>query len=116
MVESPRRGEIYWVDFRIPIGSEQGHKRPALVVQNDAGNQTAGTTIVVPITSRFREKEYRFHVMLPEGLLPKPGVVLCEQLRTVAKERLEPERLACCDARTMQAVDEALEVSLGLFQ
>ena len=30
-----KRGEIYWVDFGKTKGSEQGGKRPALVVQNN---------------------------------------------------------------------------------
>lgn len=34
-----KRGEIYWVDFGKTKGSEQGGKRPALVVQNNIGNK-----------------------------------------------------------------------------
>lgn len=35
---APRRGEIWYVDFDPARGSEEGGKRPALVIQNDAGN------------------------------------------------------------------------------
>src|SRR5438046_562750 len=38
-----RRGEIYWVDFDPPRGSEQGGVRAALGVQNDLGNQHSTT-------------------------------------------------------------------------
>jgi mRNA interferase MazF len=34
-----RRGEIYWVEFDPVKGSEQSGLRPALVVQQDVGNQ-----------------------------------------------------------------------------
>ena len=44
-----KRGEIYWVDFGKTKGSEQGGKRPALVVQNNIGNKHSPTTIVVAI-------------------------------------------------------------------
>ena len=39
-----KRGEIYWVDFGKTKGSEQGGKRPALVVQNNIGNKHSPTT------------------------------------------------------------------------
>ena len=49
-----RRGEIYWVDFGTPRGSEQAGKRPALVIQNDVGNESSPTTIVAGITSKIK--------------------------------------------------------------
>jgi mRNA interferase MazF len=49
------QGELYWVDFGEPIGSEPGFVRPAVVVQNDASNeQNMGTVIVCPVTSNVR--------------------------------------------------------------
>ena len=109
-----RRGGIYYVDFEPVRGSEQGMVRPALVVQNDVGNAASGTTIVAAITSRIPTRRYPFHVWLPEGLLPKPSVVMCEQLRTVSRERFVSEAIAHCDARLMHQVDAALLVSLGI--
>jgi mRNA interferase MazF len=46
------RGEIWWIDFGDPVGSEPGYKRPALVIQNNRlNNARLATTIVLPITS-----------------------------------------------------------------
>jgi mRNA interferase MazF len=47
----PRRGEVWLVDFSPSRGSEQRGLRPALVIQNDVGNEYAATTIVAAITS-----------------------------------------------------------------
>jgi mRNA interferase MazF len=49
------RGEIWWADFGIPFGSEAGFRRPVLVVQNDAFNESRIKTIVVlPLTTNLR--------------------------------------------------------------
>ncbi len=42
------------VNFSPGRGSEQRGLRPALIIQNDAGNQYAATTIIAAITSRIR--------------------------------------------------------------
>jgi mRNA interferase MazF len=40
------RGEIWWVDFGAPFGSESGYERPALVLQVDAFNRSLIQTVV----------------------------------------------------------------------
>jgi mRNA interferase MazF len=84
------------------------------VVQNDAGNRNASTTIVVTVTSRLAGLEYPFVVPVPPGALPRPSVVNCAHIRTVDKSRLRPGRIAVLDAATMARVDDALRASLGL--
>ncbi len=109
------RGCIYWVDFDPVRGSEQGKRRPALVVQNNVGNLTADTTIVVAISSRIPSKPYPMHVRL-DGVLRKPGIVMCEQIRTVSLERVEPRAIAELPEEVMARVEDALRHSLGLSQ
>lgn len=109
-----RRGEIYWVDFGVGLGSEQSGVRPALVVQNDAGNANSSTTIVAMITSRGMRKPYPFHVPLQAGILPKASTVLCEQVRTVDRRRFSGEPMVRLPPELMAEVDEALRLSLGL--
>ena len=46
----PRRGDVWMVNFNPGRGSERRGLRPALVIQNDVGNQYAATTIVAAIT------------------------------------------------------------------
>lgn len=113
MVSEPRRGQIYWVDFSPGRGSEQAGVRPALVVQNEIGNRASATMIVAAVTSRLPSTEYPFLVRLPDDLLPKPSVVKCDQLMTVATPRLGT-LLATVPPDVMARVDEALLVSLGV--
>jgi mRNA interferase MazF len=34
-----KRGDIYYADLNPVVGSEQGDRRPVLIVQNDTGNK-----------------------------------------------------------------------------
>lgn len=109
-----RRGFIYLVDLDPVPGGGREKRRPMLVVQNDLGNSLGSTTIVVALSSRLPSREYPFHVALPADVLGRPGVVMCEQLRTVEIVRVDPEPLAQCPPGVMSQVEKALKHSLGL--
>jgi mRNA interferase MazF len=110
-----RRGDIYWVDFGTPRGSEQGGRRPALIVQNDVGNLSSTTIIIAAITTK-RKGFYPFHVEVSavESGLPQDSTILLEQLLTINKDRLL-ERVGRLSNLKLKEVDEALKVSLGIF-
>ena len=57
------RGDLYWVDFGVPVGSAAGFRRPALVLQSDEYNATAlNTVVVVPFTSNLNLVDYKTNV------------------------------------------------------
>ena len=115
MVALPRirRGCIYWVDFDLVRGSEQGKTRPALVIQNNMGNLTSKTTTVVPLSSRIPSKDYPFVVILLEGFDGTPAVILCQHIRTVSIDRIDPKVLGELSSETMDKVEEAIRHQLG---
>jgi mRNA interferase MazF len=108
-----RRGEIWVVNFNPGRGSEQQGIRPALVIQNDVGNQYAATTIVAAITTT--RKKYPVTVLLErqEGGLTEPSMVNLAQLLTIDKSRLL-KRLGALIPEKLRAVDAAIQISLGL--
>jgi mRNA interferase MazF len=108
-----KRGGIHLLDLGPDVGG-QPRKRPVLVVQNDQGNQAASTTVVVSLTSVVPSELFPFQVQLPAGVLGKPGVIHCEQIKTVSMDRVEPEAVSQCSPEVMAQVDEALRLSLGL--
>ncbi len=107
------RGDIYRADLNPVMGSEQGGIRPVLVIQNDIGNKHSPTVIVAAITSR--DKPYLPTHILLTGLqtLGRNSIALLEQIRTIDKSRLT-EYIGSVGAETMEAVDAALAVSVGL--
>jgi mRNA interferase MazF len=114
-VVRPKRGEVYLVTFDPTMGAEIQKTRPALVVQNDIANRHSPITIVAAITSQFDEPLYPTEVLIqpPEGGVTIPSVVLLNQIRSIDKRRLV-RRLGILTPATMEWVDRAILVSLGL--
>lgn len=109
-----RRGDIFSVDLEPAQGAEQGKVRPALVIQNDIGNRYSPTIIVAAITSGGQTRfDVNVVVKAPEGGLRNDSTILLNQIRTVDKMRLG-RYWGYVSPRTMDAVDEALKISLGL--
>ncbi|AUT03856.1 hypothetical protein CLI64_27615 [Nostoc sp. CENA543] len=46
-----KRGEIYYADLSLTLGSEMGKLRPVLIVSNDISNRVATTVTILPLTS-----------------------------------------------------------------
>lgn len=113
----PRRGEVFLVDFEPILGAEIGKTRPALILQNDVGNRHASTTIVAALSSALRGPRYPTEVLIrsPEGGLERDSLVRLDHIRTVDKARLL-RRLGVLQGPTMEEVDRAVEVSLGLVE
>jgi mRNA interferase MazF len=115
---APRRGEIWYVDFDPARGSEQGGKRPALVIQNDAGNlsERYPNTIVLAMTTKG--KEIPFHVLVrpgPGARIRETSWVKCEQIFTIPKLRLVGEGPSGRVTREeLKRVEVAVMLSLGV--
>jgi len=115
MARQCQRGDIFTVDFEPVRGHEQGKVRPALVIQNDIGNQYSPTTIVAAITSGERARyDVNVEIKAPEGGLIRDSLVLLNQIRTVDKPRLG-RCWGHLSEETMVRVDEALKISVGLI-
>ncbi len=114
-VITPKRGEVYLVNFDPTIGAEIRKTRPALVIQNDIAKRHSPVTIVCAITSQYEEPLYPTETLLspPEGGMKLQSVVLANQVRSVDKQRLV-KRLGTVRPETMLRVDRALRLSLGL--
>ena len=83
------RGDLFFANLNPVKGSEQGGKRPVVILQNDVGNKFSPTVIVAAITSRTRKKaNMPTHVPLDNAALEKDSQVLLEQIRTLDKTRL----------------------------
>ena len=86
-----KRGEIWWADLPDPAGSGPGFRRPVLVVQQDAFNDSAiSTVVVVVITRNLRLAEAPGNVMLPKRStgLPHDSVANISQIITIDKRFL----------------------------
>lgn len=110
------RGDVYLADLFGNTGSEQGGKRPVLVIQNDIGNRFSSTVIVAAITAQIKKVSQPTHVAASAVVneLDYDSVVLMEQIRTIDKARLI-EKVTHFDEKTMEQVNYAIMVSVGLI-
>lgn len=107
-----KRGDVIMVDFGERPGYEQDGIRPAIVVQNDIGNEHSPTTIVAPFTAKKgREVELPIHVT---GIqLKRTSMALLEQVTTIDKSRIIGH-ITQVDDDTLNQIDEKLRVALAL--
>lgn len=109
----PRRGEVWTVNFNPGRGSEQRGLRPALVVQNDVGNEYAATTIVAAMTTTIKIYPVTVPLKKGEGGLSQPSMVNLAQILTVDKSRLR-RRLGILSAERLAMVDAAIRIGLDV--
>ena len=91
MSKLPKRGEIWLLDWSPARGSEQAGFRPALIIQTDAANSNPGYPNIIVLAISTKGKTVPFHIALKPNRsngLTEASFVKCEQVLTVAKERL----------------------------
>lgn len=112
-----KRGDIFVADLSPNKGCELGGKRPVLIIQNDIGNRFSPTVIVAAITAQIQKAKLPTHVEIradETNNFDKDSVILTESIRTIDKQRLM-EKVTTLDDSEMDKVDQALMLSLGLF-
>jgi mRNA interferase MazF len=114
---SPRRGEIWDVNWSPGRGAEQQGTRPALIIQNDRGNASPTYPLTVVASMSRTERDLPLHVRIAptaENGLTNYTDVKCEQVMTIEKSRLLRRRGAIT-SEELGRVDLALRVSLNLL-
>lgn len=110
------RGEVWWVDFGAPTGSEPAKRRPAVVVSDDRFNRSKINTVtVVAVTSNLQLGGRPGNIVLPKGTagLDRRSVVNVTQLATVDRRRLV-DRSGTLGRADIRRVDDGLRLALHL--
>jgi len=111
-----KRGDIYFADLGANnVGCEQSGTRPVVVVQNNIGNRFSPTIIVACITSRIFKNPIPTHIHINANLynLDTDSLILCEQLKTIDKSRLQ-SHVATLTHDDINRLNQALRISLDL--
>jgi len=114
---SPKRGEIWDVNWSPGRGAEQQGTRPALIIQNDRGNASPTYPLTIVASMSRTERELPLHVRIApseENGLTDYTDVKCEQVLTIEKSRLIRRR-GSITAEELGRVDMALKLSLNLI-
>ncbi len=110
------RGEIWWASLPDPRGSEPGFRRPVVVVQADAFNESRiGTVMVIPLTSNRKLGAAPGNVTLSarETGLKKISVANVSQVLTLDRSFMEA-RVRALGRDCMTEIDVGLRLALAL--
>ena len=111
---TPRRDEIWLVDFGVPVGREQSGRRPAVVVSADALDESrAGVLIVVPCTTARRGLPSHVELDPSASGLDEVSYAKCEDVKSVSEERFV-SRLDSASVDAAFAIRRALRFLLEL--
>jgi mRNA interferase MazF len=108
------QGDIYWIDFEEPSGSEPGYRHPHVIVQNNLFNRSEIKTVVVcSLTSNLKRASAPGNVLLDkkETNLPKDSVVNMSQIFTVDKSLLD-EYVGTLSAKRMREILNGIKLVL----
>lgn len=116
-----KRGQVYYCDLGLGIGSEENKNRPCVIIQNNTGNNYSPNTIVAPITSEKPEEKVSVPISgtytytdIEDGTEKNlEGYILLGNIVTVSKARLG-ERIAILSDE-LKEMDEKILTSLGLY-
>ena len=110
----PLRGEVWLVDLNPTRGHEQAGKRPGLIVSVDLFNQgPAGLVVVLPITTKAKGIPFHVEIDTPEGGVTQRSFIKCEDIRSIAKERLF-KKVGCVSDEAIKAIEDRLRILLDL--
>jgi mRNA interferase MazF len=113
-MSEPSRGEIWLVDLNPVRAHEQAGRRPGLVASVDTFNHgPAGLVVIILITTKAKGIPFHVEVSPPEGGLEHTSYIKCEDIRSIAKERLV-KQFGKIDEITLAKVEDRLRILLGL--
>lgn len=105
-----KRGNII-----VAVHADLGKPRPAVVVQADIFNETAGTILVCPLTSDITERMPLRPIIpaSPNSGLRERSQIMTERMMALRVDRIRGV-LGSIDTPTAEQLDRALLIILGL--
>jgi mRNA interferase MazF len=111
-----QRGDIFWVNFSPGKGSEPMGRRPGLVIQSNALNESKiNTVIMLAITSTLKFGDLPGNVVLKKGEanIPSKCVINVTQIKSVDMASLT-EKIGTLSSQKMEEVAKGLKLVTDL--
>lgn len=117
MQKNYKRFDVVMVDFGTDVvGSEQGHIRPALIIQNDQGNLYSSCTIVIPFSSKNKKINQPTHSLIKrndENGLKVDSILLGEQMRVISEKRIIEKVGKITDKQSIKEIRRVYQANFG---
>ena len=111
----PHRGEIWLVDFNPTQGHEPAGAHPVLIISTNTFNHgPADLVFVLPLTRTDRHIPIHVPIDPPEGGVSARSYIVCDALRSMAKDSLGPQAWGSVSAATLRKVEDNLRILMDL--
>ncbi|GGD75278.1 MULTISPECIES: type II toxin-antitoxin system PemK/MazF family toxin [Microbacterium] len=110
-------GDVVWVDFGSPRGSEPAKRRPAVVLQEDwLLASDIATVLVVPLTSNIALEAFPGNVLVPIDAsgLGRDSVAVVSQIGPVSREYVEPYPVGHVPTYVLSKITDGIRLVLGI--
>lgn len=110
-------GDVVWVDFGAPRGSEPAEVRPTIVMQQDwLLASDIRTVLVVPLTSNTALESFPGNVFVPRETsgLEKDSVAVVSQIGPVGREFLDPYPAGHLPAYLLREIGAGVRLVTGV--
>lgn len=115
MAPMPNRGEIWLANLNPTSGHEQAGERPVLIISTNAFNHgPGGLVFVLPLTRTDRRIPVHVPLDPPEGGVSVRSYILCDAIRSIAKDRLGVRAWGSVSPATLRKVEDALRILMEL--
>ena len=99
--------DIYLANLNPTVDREQFGTRPVLIISNDYENLLDIVTII-PITSLKAGRKIYPNELLLQNELERPSILLCQQIRTISKNRLIKKLTSISDSKMQKKILDTL--------
>jgi len=112
-----QRGQLWVASFKPWRGTEVGKARPCVIVQADwLTAETAGTLIVLPLTSQLWAGADPLRVEIPpRGRLRKTSWVMIDKIQALDAGRFRHGPLGSLDDSELITIEQRLRAVLGIL-
>jgi mRNA interferase MazF len=110
-------GDVVWVDFGSPRGSEPAKRRPAVVMQENWLLATEiATILVVPLTSNIALEAFPGNVLVPVDAseLGRDSVAVVSQVGPVSREFVEPYPVGHVPSYVLARIADGIRLAMGI--
>ena len=111
----PNLGECWITNLNPTIGHEQAKIRLCLIISTNTFNHgPADLVVILPITTKMRKIWWHVKINPPEGGLKKTSFIICNQIRTISKQRLQGKPLGKVNPKTINEIEKRIKILLEL--
>jgi mRNA interferase MazF len=108
------RGEIWLAELRRARGHAPAAGPVLIISTNPFNHGPADLVFVLPVIRTDRRIPLHVRIDPPEGGVTARSYIVCEALRSIAKERLGPQAWGRVSAATLHTVVDHLDLLLAL--